>query len=72
VILEKSLQILIFRPYIFASFHQVLSKLLDGLGVKALFSIFLPKILQSVNILQKTLPNKKFYSHNNEKLSAAS
>jgi uncharacterized membrane protein len=27
-ILEKSLQIAIFRPYIFASFHQVLSKLL--------------------------------------------
>jgi hypothetical protein len=28
VILEKSLQIHIFRPYIFASFHQVLPKLL--------------------------------------------
>jgi hypothetical protein len=28
VILEKSLQIIIFRPYIFASFHQVLPKLL--------------------------------------------
>ncbi len=36
------------------------------------FLHFLPKKLSSANFLQKTLPNKKFQSHNNENSSASS
>ncbi len=58
VILEKSLQILIFRTYIFSSFHQVLSKFVCGLRVK---------VFDCQLFVQITLQNKKFYSHNSEK-----
>jgi hypothetical protein len=41
VILEKSLKILIVRPYIFASFTKFYQNCFSGLGVKAFFSIVL-------------------------------
>jgi hypothetical protein len=70
-ILQKSLLLLIFRPYNFASFVTVLIKLFCGLGVIELFIVFHQIIVVS-NFSQKSLPTKNFGSKSKANSSASS
>jgi hypothetical protein len=58
VTLEKSLQILIFRPYILHLFTKYYQNCFRGLGVKAILAVFYPKNCQ-VSIFFAKIPRAR-------------